>query len=66
MIAEAAFLGLPVDRLLRSRDPAELELLDRARLEGAKLLDETLTTLARKFVKETAEAQERGRKRGGK
>jgi hypothetical protein len=62
-IAEAAFLGIPVIPFLRSRDPEERALLDAARVEGAKLLDETLTSLARKIVKETADAQKRGEKK---
>jgi len=35
-------------------------------LEGAKLVEELMTTLARKIVKETADAQERGSKKAKK
>lgn len=66
MVAEAAILGLPVTRIIRTRDSDERALLDAARLEGAQLLDDLMTVLARKIVKETADAQERGRKKGGK
>ena len=62
VIAEAAFLGIPIDRFIRSRDPEELQLLEAVRKEAAVILDETLTSLARKIVQETADAQERGRK----
>lgn len=58
-------MGLPVERFYRSRDSAELALLDEVRLEGAKLLDELMTSLARKIVKEEADAQARGRKKRG-
>jgi hypothetical protein len=64
-IAEAGILGLPVDRFIRSRDPEERALLDRARHEGFKVLDGMMDALARKIVKETADAQERGRKKKG-
>lgn len=63
-IAEAGILGLPVERYIRSRDSEERAVIDRARHEGFKVLDDILTTLARKIVKETADAQERGRKKG--
>jgi len=44
----------------------EWDLLDAARLEVANVLDDVLTALARKIVKEQAEAEERGRKQKGK
>ncbi len=63
MVAEAAILGLPVDRLLRTSDPDERRLLDAARIEGGHLMDDLMTTLARKIVNEYVAAVERGRKR---
>lgn len=65
-MAEAALIGLPVGRFLETRDPDEFALLDRARVEGFKVLDDLLTSLARKIVKETADAQKRGQKKGGR
>jgi len=63
VLAEAALVGVPVDRLIRSRDSEEVALLHRVRAQGAKLLDEIMTDLARRIVKEQADAEERGRKK---
>ncbi len=62
-LAEAAVFGLPVDRMINSRDGAELALLEKVRVESAQVIDDLLTALARKIVKEQADAQERGRKK---
>lgn len=53
-----------MDRFIKVRDPAEFALLDDARAEGFALLNDIIAQLARKIVKETADAQERGRKKG--
>lgn len=63
MLAEAAIIGLPVGRFIHSRDPVERDLLEAARVAGQKLLDDLMTNLARKIVKETADAQNRGAKK---
>lgn len=44
----------------------EFDLLDAARREAAQVIDDLQTNLARKIVKEKADAEERGRKKGKK
>lgn len=60
-LAECAVLGIPVLPYLRSRDPEERALLEAARIEAVKVVDELMTNLARKIVKEQADAQKRGK-----
>jgi hypothetical protein len=52
-----------VERLLHTEDAEERELLLAMRSEGLKVLDDVLTNLARRIVKEQALAEERGRKK---
>ena len=63
MLAEAAVLGIPVDRLIRSRDPEERQLLEAIRKEAVNVIDDLMTNLARKIVKEQSEAQKRGERK---
>lgn len=63
MLAEAAVLGVPVDRLLNTTDPMEKGLLEKMVKEAAEVLDEIHTNLARKIVNEYAKARERGKKK---
>lgn len=44
----------------------EFDLLDGARIAASEVVDDLLTSLARKIVKEQADAEERGRKKGKK
>lgn len=62
-LAEAAVLGLPVERMYRSRDGDEKALLNAVRTEAGVVVNELMDSLARKIVKEYSEAQERGRKK---
>lgn len=64
-IAEAAVLGLPVRRMVHTRDGDEIAFWEGVRKEAAKVYDELLTNLARKIVEETSKAQDRGKKKGG-
>lgn len=52
-----------MDRLLRTRDGDERAVWEEVRKEASNVVDELLTNLARKIVKETADAQERGKNR---
>lgn len=61
VLAEAAVFGVPVDRMLRSRDADEVAMWEAVRVEANKVVDDLMTTLARKIVKEQADAQERGK-----
>jgi hypothetical protein len=63
MLAEAALFGIPVDRLLRTKDPTERALLVSMHKEAQGVVDDLLTNLARKIVEEYAKAQNRGAKR---
>jgi hypothetical protein len=65
-LAEAGLMGLPVDRMILSKDGDELALYEAIRQEGSEVLDGILDSLARKIVKEYADAKERGRKKGKK
>lgn len=60
MIAESAIFGLPVDRLIRTRDGVERDLLAAVHAKAVEVADELQTSLARKIVKEYADAQKRG------
>jgi hypothetical protein len=62
-IAEAAVLGLPVQRMVLSRDGDEVAFWDAVRVEAVKVYDTHLTNLARKIVEEHSKAEERGRKK---
>lgn len=61
-LAECAIFGLPVHRILTTRDSVEREVWEEVHAEAAEVVDTLLQNLARKIVKETADAQERGRK----
>lgn len=61
VLAEAAVFGLPIKRMLLSRDQHELDMLDAIRLECTTVVDELMTNLARKIVEEQARAQNRGK-----
>lgn len=52
-------MGIPITRYMRARGE-ELEILDAVREEAANVLDDILTVLARKIVKEYADAKKRG------
>lgn len=62
-LAEAAVFGLPVHRIMYSRDPLERELLREALTEAVKVVDDLHTNLARKIVHEYAEAKKKGDKK---
>lgn len=64
VLAEATVLGLPIERILRSRDGDELAVYEAIRLESINVLDELMTALARKIVYEQSQAQKRGEKKG--
>lgn len=61
MLAEAGLLGLPVERMYRSQDRDEQELLKAALVEARDVFEDLATIIACKIVKEQAEAQKRGR-----
>jgi hypothetical protein len=54
-------MGIPVERYMRAKNE-ELEILDAVREQGAEVLDDILTSLARKIVKEYSDAKRRGEK----
>lgn len=51
--------------MLRTQDREEAEFWEAVRVEAAEVWDVLMTNLARKVVKETAEARKRGQKQGG-
>lgn len=63
LLAEAAVLGVPVDRLLRTSDETERLLLQAVVKEAWEVLRTVHTELARKIVNEYAEARKRGEKK---
>lgn len=64
LLAEAAFAGIPIDRLIRSRDSNERDLLLAVHKESIPLIDKLIDKLAYAIVKEQSEAQARGAKKG--
>jgi hypothetical protein len=59
-------MGLPVMEFLHAREgSAEYAVLHTVREAGSQVLDDLMTTLAQKIVREYAEAQKRGQ-RGSK
>lgn len=60
MLAEAAIFGLPVDRLIRTTNGVERNLLLAVHAEAVKVHEDLQTSLARKIVEEYAKAQKRG------
>lgn len=62
VLAECAILGVPVTRLIRTRDPEEYELLVATWREAVKVMDELQDNLARKIVNEYAKAKDKGSK----
>lgn len=61
VLAEAAVFGLPVDRMLRSGDGDEVAMYEAIRCEAVYVIDDLMTNLARKIVKEQADAQNRAK-----
>jgi hypothetical protein len=62
MLAEAAIFGLPVDRLLRTTNGVERDLLVAIHKEAVGVYEDLQMNLARKIVKEYSDAQRRGGK----
>jgi hypothetical protein len=61
MLAEAAVLGIPVGRLIRTTNGVERDFLIAIHKEAIKVMDDLHTKLARKIVKEYGDAQTRGK-----
>lgn len=58
--AEACIFGLPVERMLHSHDETERDFWEAVRVEAGEVWDLLMTNLARKVIKETADARKRG------
>jgi hypothetical protein len=59
-LAEAAFVGIPIERFLHTIDPGERSLLIKVKDEGTEVLNDAMKSLAHEIVKEYAAAQRRG------
>lgn len=60
LLAEAAFAGIPIDRLIRTRNSNERDLLLAIHGESVKLMDDLIDKLAQAIVREYSDAQKRG------
>jgi hypothetical protein len=66
-LAEVAVFGLPATAWMRAKSGTdEWDLLEAARVEAAKVVEDLHRRLAQMIVEEYAKARERGAKKGKK